>query len=87
MLAAYHQWIIENHKKKSVEVFREWAIQESEFQSRALETIQGLDSGKVEKRVVRGTQHNFFGNYTKPDSVGEPRVQRSCKICSKPHDV
>ena len=38
-LAAYHRWIFENRKKESVEVLREWTIQESEFQIRALETI------------------------------------------------
>ena len=32
MLAAYHRWIFENKKKESVEILREWAIQESEFQ-------------------------------------------------------
>ena len=32
MLAAYHRWIFENRKRESVEVLREWAIQESKFQ-------------------------------------------------------
>ena len=31
MLATYHRWIFENRKNESVEVLREWAIQESEF--------------------------------------------------------
>ena len=30
MLVAYHRWIFENRKRESVEVLREWAIQESE---------------------------------------------------------
>ena len=48
MLAAYHRWIFENKKKESVEILREWAIQESEFQIRALETVQGMSSEKPE---------------------------------------
>ena len=60
MLAAYHRWIFENRKKESVEVLREWAIQESEFHIRALETIQG-NSEKPEGRVTRGNQRTFFG--------------------------
>ena len=32
MLAAYHRWIFENRKRESVEVLREWVIQESKFQ-------------------------------------------------------
>ena len=31
MLATYHRWIFENRKNESVEVLREWAIQESKF--------------------------------------------------------
>ena len=61
MLASYHRWIFEKCKRESVEVLREWAIQESEFQTRALETIQGLNSGNLENRPIRGTQRTFFG--------------------------
>ena len=36
MLTHYHRWIFENHKIESVEVLREWVIQEAEFQIKAL---------------------------------------------------
>ena len=36
MLTPYHRWIFENHKIESVEVLREWVIQEAEFQIKAL---------------------------------------------------
>ena len=42
MLPNYHRWVFENHKEESVELLREWVIQEAEFQVRALETVQGL---------------------------------------------
>ena len=42
MLTRYHRWIYENHKIESVEVLREWVIQETEFQTKAIETIYGL---------------------------------------------
>ena len=35
MLTHYHRWIFENHKIESVEVLREWVIQEAEFQIKA----------------------------------------------------
>ena len=42
MLTRYHRWIYENHKIESVEVLREWVIQETEFQTKAIEMIYGL---------------------------------------------
>ena len=53
MLTQYHQWIFENHKIESIEVLREWVIREAEFQTKALETVQGL-TGRVEAKNVRG---------------------------------
>ena len=41
VLTQYHRWIFENHKIESAEVLREWVIQESEYQIKALETVQG----------------------------------------------
>ena len=34
MLASYHRWIFKNRKSETVEVLREWAIQESRVVSR-----------------------------------------------------
>ena len=88
MLAAYHRWIFENRKRESVEVLREWAIQESEFQIRALEITQGMNFEKPENRVTRGNQRTFFGRSDpQPEQVVESRVRRNCKICSNSHGV
>ena len=46
MLTRYHCWIYENHKIESMEILREWVIQETKFQTKAMETIQGL-TGKM----------------------------------------
>ena len=88
MLATYHRWIFENRKNESVEVLREWAIQESEFQIRALETIQGMNFERPENRFTRGNQRTFFGrSFPQSERAVESRARRICKICSKPHGV
>ena len=88
MLASYHRWMYENHKEDSVEVLREWAIQESEFQTRALETIQGLNAGRFVNKVNRETPHTYFGRSNfKPEFASEFRAKRTCKVCGKQHGV
>ena len=42
ILTSYHQWIYENHKVESVETLRERVIQETKFQTKAVETVRGL---------------------------------------------
>ena len=93
MLSHYHRWVFENHKVESVEVLREWFIQEAEFQLRALETVQGL-TAKVDVRSnTRGV--TFFGrpNTGFKTNIGvrtESQVafgNQSCKLCGKHHGV
>ena len=53
MLPRYHRWIFEKREDESVEVLREWIIQEPEFQIIASETVRGLASTvKEEKQKV-----------------------------------
>ena len=61
MLTRYHRWIYENHKIESVEVLREWVIQETEFQTEAIETIQGLSRKQDMRSNTREIPHTFFG--------------------------
>ena len=87
MLATYHRWLYENHKFESVEVLREWIIQEADFQTRALETIHGLNAGKgvkCEAKTARETPRTFFG---KSSLKTESASQRYCRVCSKLHGV
>ena len=68
MLAAYHRWVFENHRMECVEVLQEWVIQEAEFHSRALETVQGLITPNL-KSNYRESQRTFF---TGSQSRSEP---------------
>ena len=68
MLTQYHRWIFENHKIESVEVLREWVIQESEFQIKALETVQGLTGRADSRSNIRGVSHTFLES--QPQVVG-----------------
>ena len=50
----------DNLKIQSVQVLREWVIKETEFQTKALETVQEL-SRKHDTRSNTGEMpHNFF---------------------------
>ena len=60
MLTCYHCWIYENHKIESVEVLREWAIQEAEFQTKAIETIQGLSRKHDVRSNTRDLPHTLL---------------------------
>ena len=92
MLAAYHRWVFENHRVECVEVLREWVIQEAEFHSRALETVQGLTTPNLKSTNYRESQRTFFtGSQSRyeptNDSQGQGRGYRSCRVCGKSHGV
>ena len=61
MLARYHRWIYEKYKIESVEVLREWVIQETGFQIRAVETIQGFTTRSETRGTSRDAPFTFFG--------------------------
>ena len=87
MLTQYHRWIFENQKIESVEVLREWVIREAEFQTKALETVQGL-TGRVETRSnPRGASHTFFGRSNSGSRTESQVGVRNCKLCNKQHGV
>ena len=60
MLAAYHCWVFENHRVECVEVLREWVIQEAEFHSRALETVQGLTTPNLKSILITENHREHF---------------------------
>jgi len=89
MLAAYHRWVFENHRVECVEVLREWVIQEAEFHSRALETVQGLTTPNL-KSNYRESQRTFFTgsqSRSEPTNDCQGRGHRSCRVCGKSHGV
>jgi len=60
MLAHYHHWVYENHKTKSVETLRDWVIQETEFQTRVAETIQGFIGRSETRSTSKEAPYTFF---------------------------
>jgi len=93
MLANYHRWVFEKHKRESVETLREWVIQEAEFQTRALEVAYGFSTsrpGKFDaKKFKKESTYSYFGkSHTKSDvSVQRPYSSRTCRVCNGPHGV
>ena len=91
MLARYHRWIFEKRKDESVEVLREWIIQESEFQIIASETVRGLASAVKEEsqKVARSGPRTFFGNSQTNENRGNSIAsqRRSRKVCNRQHGV
>ena len=90
MLAAYHRWVFENYRIENVEVLREWIVQEAEFQMRAIETVQGLSTGRHGKPETRShgfrePHQTFFGRSNAKLESGESQGQRSCRVCNKQH--
>ena len=90
MLAACHRWVFENYKIENVEVLHEWIVQEAEFQMRAIETVQGLSTGRHGKPETRShgfrePHQTFFGRSNAKLESGESRGQRSCRVCNKQH--
>ena len=87
MLTRYHQWIYENHKIESVEALREWVIQETKFQTKAIETIQGLSRKHVVRNNTREIPHIFFGKQNLGTGSEPPTKYRICKLCNKSHGI
>ena len=64
MLTNYHRWIFENHYLESVEVLRDFIVQEAEFQIIAAETLKGIATSTKKKR--QNMEHSFQVNTRLP---------------------
>ena len=87
MLARYHRWIYENYKIESVEVLREWVIQETGFQIRAVETIQGFTTRSETRGTSRDAPFTFFGRSNSGFKTEAQTKSRICKLCGKQHGI
>ena len=87
MLTHYHRWVYENHKTESVEALQEWVVQETDFQIKALETVQGLPRKGEMKNEGKKLSHTFFGRSGSNNQVETYSGDRSCKLCSKQHGL
>ena len=87
MLTRYHCWIYENHKIESVEVLKEWVIQATKFQTKAIEIIQGLSRKHGIRSNTGDLPHTFFGKPNQ-NTGSEPLTKhRICKLCNKSHGI
>ena len=88
MLARYHCWIFQKWKDESVEILREWIIQEAEFQTIASEIVRGLASTVKEEtqKATKGIPRTFFGNCQNIENRGNSlATQRRSKVCNRQH--
>ena len=62
-------------------------IQETEFQTRAVETVQGL-TGKCERKIAtKEILLTFFGKSSTNLRSEVQSKHRVCKLCGKPHRI
>ena len=63
-------------------------MQETEFQTKAIETIQGLSRKHDIRSNTRETPHTFFGKQNQgTGSEPPPTKYQICKLCNKSHGV
>ena len=88
MLAQYNRWIFETSKIESVETVRTWIVQESDFQTIASETVQGLtqrkDNDIGSKKGKKDVTKTFFGN---KQEVEITEIRKKCEVCGKEHGI
>ena len=91
MLAVYHRSVFKTYRVECVEVLREWVIQEAEFHSRALETVQGLTTPNFRKPEAKPASYResqrSHGVRLAPtnDYQGQGQGYRSCRVCGRSH--
>ena len=59
MLSRYFRWASENHHLESLETLRDWITEESEYQVKALESIEGLGAKAKHKEDDRRKNRTF----------------------------
>ena len=70
-----------------MEVSREWIIQETEFQTKAIEIIQGLSRKPDMRSNIREIPHTFFGKQYQGAGSEPPTKYRICKLCNESHRI
>ena len=85
MLTRYHRWIYENHKIESVEVLREWVIQETSNKSSRNDLW--IDKKHDTRSNTREVPNTFFGRSNQDTGLEAPTKHRNCKLCNKSHGI
>ena len=78
MIAQYMRWIAKEQKVESVESLKQWALEESEYQVIAAETVSGV--GSV-------SQKSYFTNHKEKDSSRDRQCGSVCSVCGGRHNV
>ena len=90
MLAKYHRWVFETKTPESVIALKTWVFEESEFQTIASETVQGVTGtiGSICNQssadsTTWNSQRTFFGEMIDHCSI----KNTSCHVCSRDHKI
>ena len=90
LLARYHRWLFENNVPESVVALQTWVLQESQFQTIASETINGL-TGHTSTSNTHLTQStpNVVGERTFFIRTGAsaPQQKQPCQACKEQHRI
>ena len=84
MLSRYSRWASENHRLESLETLRDWITEESEYQVKAMEGIEGLraKAKRKEDRRKNRTFTTFRGRRKEAFAF-----QRKCYLCQGNHGI
>ena len=84
MLTCYHHWIYENHKIISVEILREWVIQETEFQTNVIYRLtKNLIQGVTQEKYL--TPFWYVSRIRILDQNHQQHIEIVSYICTASH--
>ena len=85
MLSRYFRWASENHRLESLETLRDWITEESEYQVKALGSIEGLGAKAKHKEDDRRKNRAFTAFRGRRKEASE--FQRKCYLCQGNHGI
>ena len=90
LLARYHRWLFENNVPESVVALQTWVLQESQFQTIASETINGLTGHTCTSNThLTQSTPNVIGRRTFFIRTGAsaPQQKQPCQACKEQHRI
>ena len=83
MLSRYFRWASESHRLESLQILRDWMVEESEYQIKATESIEGLGAKGRQREDDRRKNRSFSTLRVR----GHPQFQRRCDFCEGSHKI
>ncbi|XP_068739158.1 uncharacterized protein [Montipora capricornis] len=83
MLSRYFRWASESHRLESLQTLRDWMVEESEYQIKATESIEGLGAKGRQREDDRRKNRSFSTLRVR----GHPQFQRRCDFCEGSHGI